>query len=210
MSMKFKRLVAASARPLGLESIARSWWHRWRRRGLPPPPHYPSETSKCRARLAPYCAGYGLDVGCGGDPVVLHALRMDLPTPYARYSELPVQLGGDAARLHWFADGQLDFVFSSHVLEDFIDTRAVLREWIRVLRPGGRLVLFCPDEQAYRAHCAATGQPYNQHHVHADFSLAFVKRALEGICPVRVLHETPLVDVYSWELVVEKTAPAPP
>jgi hypothetical protein len=57
---------------------------------------------------------------------------------------------------------------------------------------------------------AATGQPCNQHHVHADFSLAFVKRALEGICPVRILHEMPLVDVYSWELVVAKTAPAPP
>jgi len=79
-----------------------------------------------------------------------------------------------------------------------------------VLRPGGRLVLFCPDEQAYRAHCAATGQPYNQHHVHADFSLAFVKRALGESAPCAILHETPLVDVYSWELVVEKTAPAPP
>jgi hypothetical protein len=98
MSSKFKRLVAALARSLGLESIARSWWYRWQHGGLPPPPRYSSETSKCRARLAPYCAGYGLDVGCGSDPIVAHALRMDLPSPYARFSELPVQLGGDAAR----------------------------------------------------------------------------------------------------------------
>ncbi|HUL52738.1 MAG TPA: class I SAM-dependent methyltransferase, partial [Opitutaceae bacterium] len=184
-------------------------WHRWQRRRQPPPVPYSSETSKCRARLAPYCTGCGVDVGCGGDPILPQALRVDLPQPYARYSDLPVQLGGDASQLRWFADGQLDFVFSSHVLEDFADTRTVLREWLRVLRPGGRLVLYCPDEQVYRAHCAATGQPYNQHHVHADFSLAFVKRALDGLGPLRILYEAALVEIYSWELVVEKTAPPP-
>jgi len=86
MSISFKRLVATFARSLGLETVARSWCIAGsagicRRR-----PIYPSETSKCRARLTPYCAGYGLDVGCGGDPIVGHALRMDLPTPYARYT----------------------------------------------------------------------------------------------------------------------------
>lgn len=188
---------------MGLESPVRERWHRWQRRHQPAPRDFPSETSKCRARLAPFCAGYGLDIGFGGDAITPAAIRVDLPAPYAHYGDQPVQLGGDASRLPWFADGQLDFVFSSHVLEDFVDTADVLREWLRVLRPGGRLVLFCPDEQAYRAHCAATGQPYNTHHVHADFSLATVKRALAGIAAVRVLHEAPLVDAYSWELVAE-------
>jgi SAM-dependent methyltransferase len=205
-----KRAIAILLRPLGVESRVRSAWHRWQRRHQPPPASFPSETSKCRARLAPFCTGYGLDIGFGGDPITPHAIRVDLPAPYARYGDLPVQLGGDATRLSWFADGQLDFVFSSHVLEDFVDTAAVLREWMRVLRPGGRLVLFCPDELTYRAHCAATGQPYNTHHAHADFSLATAKRALTAVAPVRILHETPLVDVYSWELVAEKISPARP
>ncbi|MBI5771137.1 MAG: class I SAM-dependent methyltransferase [Verrucomicrobia bacterium] len=195
---------------LGLDSAGRRLFHRLQpsRRNRPPPP--PSETSKCRARLAPFCAGYGLDLGFGGDPIVPHAIGMDMPQPYSDVGKLPVQLGGDATRLVWFADGTLDFVFSSHLLEDFVAVGAVLREWLRVLKPGGRLIIFCPDEQVYRRHCAATGQPYNTHHVHADFSLAYVKRELARLgVPHRVLHEAALIDVYSWEIVVEKLAPTP-
>ncbi len=195
---------------IGLDSAGRQFFHRLQpsRRNQPPPP--PSETSKCRARLAPFCSGYGLDLGFGGDPIVPHAIRMDMPQPYSDVGKLPVQLGGDATRLVWFADGTLDFVFSSHLLEDFVEVGAVLQEWLRVLKPSGRLIIFCPDEQVYRRHCAATGQPYNTHHVHADFSLALVKRELARLgVPHRVLHEAALIDVYSWEIVVEKLSPGP-
>jgi SAM-dependent methyltransferase len=203
------RGVRNALKVVGLDSAGRQIFHRLQpsRRNRPPPP--PSETSKCRARLAPFCSGYGLDLGFGGDPIVPHAIGMDMPQPYSDVGKLPVQLGGDATRLVWFADGTLDFVFSSHLLEDFVDVGAVLREWLRVLKPGGRLIIFCPDEQVYRRHCAATGQPYNTHHVHADFSLAFVKRELARLgVPHRILHEAALIDVYSWEIVVEKQASA--
>jgi SAM-dependent methyltransferase len=164
---------------------------------------WPSETSKCRARLAPYCMGRGLDVGFGGDAIVEHAIRVDLVQPYAKVGRMPLQVAADGARLPC-RDGALDFVYSSHLLEDFPDTAGVLREWLRVLRVGGRLVLYCPDEPAFRRHCAATGQPYNAHHAHAEFSLAYVQRILRGIGGVRVLRAVPLVDGYSWELVVER------
>ena len=168
-----------------------------------------SETAKCRDRLAPYCTGYGLDLGPGGDPITAHAIRVDLERPYLAWGPAPVQLGGDATRLHWFRDGVLDFVYSSHLLEDFDDTEAVLREWLRVLRPSGRLVLFCPDEQVYRRHCRETGQNYNVHHRHETFSLKFVQAVLDRIGGVEVVHQNPLVDIYSWELVVAKQPPAP-
>jgi predicted SAM-dependent methyltransferase len=183
----------------------RPWWHRLRRTLNPPTPASVSETSKCRARLAPYCTGFGVDLGFGGDPITPHAVRVDFGTPYTAVGAQPVQLGGDCSRLHWFRDGVLDFVYSSHVLEDFDDTEAVLREWIRVLKPGGRLVLFCPDEQRFRAHCARTGQSYNPHHKHAHFSLPFVKGLLDRIGETRVIYENPDVDLYSWDLVVERS-----
>ena len=163
-----------------------------------------SETSRSRTTLAPFCEGYGVDLGFGGDPIAPHAIRVDLPRPYTAVGDLSVQLGGDATDLVWFRDGVLDFVYSSHLLEDFDDTERVLREWLRVLRPGGRLVILCPDEQAYRRHCAATGHPYNPHHKHADFSLDFIKRILERIGGVDFVHEAPLVAGYSWELVAVK------
>jgi predicted SAM-dependent methyltransferase len=166
---------------------------------------WPSETSKCRNRLAPYCKGYGLDLGFGGDPITPHAIRVDLPTPYTKVGESPVQLGGDASRLIWFRDECLDFIYSSHLLEDYEDTESVLREWLRVLKPSGHLVTFCPDEQVYRKHCAATGQPYNNAHKHDHFSLEFVKGILLNIGRSKNIYENPLVDVYSWELVCQKT-----
>lgn len=181
---------------LGLEPAARSLYHRYRHwRALRSARQ--SETSKCRARLASFCTGYGLDLGFGGDPIAPHAIRMDAPSPYTQVGVCPVQLGGNAADLHWFRDGVLDFVFSSHLLEDFEDTTAVLREWLRVLRPGGRLVIYCPDEACYREHCRRTGQFHNPNHKHPDFSLDFVKRRLAGLFPVRILHESAHVDAYS-------------
>jgi SAM-dependent methyltransferase len=172
-------------------------------------PHgdYQSETSKCRARLARYCVGYGVDLGPGGDPITEEAIRIDLPQPYSRAGVFPVQLGGDATKLHWFRDGVLDYVYSSHLLEDFTDTKSVLAEWLRVLRPGGHLIIFCPDEQAYRAHCDRTGQTYNQHHKLPDFSLNKVKAALGELGNTFIIYECPLIDIYSWELVAMKRSP---
>lgn len=163
-----------------------------------------SETSKCRERLETYCTGYGLDLGFGGDPINSKAIRIDLPAPYSQVGRLPVQLGGKAEDLYWFKDNVLDFVFSSHLLEDFYQTEEVLTEWIRVLKPGGRLIIFCPDEQIYRQHCKATGQPYNKQHVHEDFSLLFVKKCLEKIGATRVIYESENQNIYSWDLVCEK------
>ena len=93
-----------------------------------------SETSRSRTTLAPFCEGYGVDLGFGGDPIAPHAIRVDLPRPYTAVGDLSVQLGGDATDLVWFRDGVLDFVYSSHLLEDFDDTERVLREWLRVDR----------------------------------------------------------------------------
>jgi SAM-dependent methyltransferase len=165
-----------------------------------------SETGKCRKSLAPFCTGDGIDVGYGGDPIVRNAICMDMPNPYAGYRTHPQHLHGDARCLSWFCDGSLDFVYSSHVLEDFEDTSAVLNEWLRVLKPGGHLVLFLPDEPTYRKHCSQTGQQYNTHHVHADFGLSFVKRALGTGANLEIVHERFPVGIYSFELVLRKSS----
>jgi len=106
---------------------------------------YCSETSKHRDELRQFCTGYGLDVGFGGDPINDSAVRVDLPKPYAEAGGARVQLGGDCRNLKWFADGPLDYVYSSHLLEDFGPDQivSILREWTRVLKTGGRIVCCC-------------------------------------------------------------------
>jgi predicted SAM-dependent methyltransferase len=169
-----------------------------------PPRTLLSETSKCRDRLSKFCTGCGLDIGFGGDPILEHAIRIDLTQPYTGITGPPAQLAGDARCLKWFNTDTLDFVYSSHLLEDFEDTENILREWLRVLKPGGKLILFCPDEKVYKRYCDQTGHPYNEFHRQPDFSMEFVKNILGHIGNVRVIHEVALIDVYSWELVCEK------
>lgn len=64
------------------------------------------------------------------------------------------------ARLGRFGDGCAEFVYSSHTLEHFPreDTLAVLREWRRVLAPGGRLCLSVPDFDRILQIYQASGQ----------------------------------------------------
>lgn len=166
-----------------------------------------SETSKCRDSLAPFCQGDGLDIGYGGDPITPNAICMDLPEAYAKYLDNVQHLHGDARNLNWFKDGCLDFIYSSHVLEDFEETEPVLTEWLRVLKPGGNLVLYLPDEQTYREHCKKQGKPPNPHHIHDHFSLGYMREILDQRDDIEIIHEKFPVGIYSFELVIKKTHP---
>jgi predicted SAM-dependent methyltransferase len=126
-----------------------------------------SETSRVREIVIPHIEGlYGVDLGYGGDSICPNSINIDLPTPYTIVGRDPKHLAGDCRNLHWFANGVLDYVYSSHLLEDFDDLIGVMTEWLRVIKPGGLLILCLPDEQRYRAHCRANGTGRNMHHSH--------------------------------------------
>ena len=60
-----------------------------------------------------------------------------------------VDVVGDVSDLSRFADGAVGEIYASHVLEhfNFHRTAAVLKEWHRVLEPGGKLYVGVPDFQ---------------------------------------------------------------
>jgi len=120
-----------------------------------------SETGSRRALTVPFCQGFGVDLGSGGDPVVPFAIQIDR-NPRARHL---VHLFGDATKDLPFKDGVLDYVYSSHLLEDFKDWTPILTEWLRVIKPGGYLVIMVPDHGLFRA-AVSRGQPDNLDHKH--------------------------------------------
>ena len=104
-----------------------------------------------------------------------------------------------------FPDCSQDYVFSSHCLEDMQDTEGTLREWLRVLKPGGYLVLYLPDKDYYYN----IGHPLaNKNHKH-DFYWQDVWKGLERIGDTELVHHArygPVGDADEWsfELVVKK------
>jgi SAM-dependent methyltransferase len=104
--------------------------------------YQPAETSKSRARreregfFERYCCGSGLDVGYGGDPVVPGVRGWDLTD-------------GDAHHLKGVEDASFDFVYASHLLEHMHSPELALRNWWRVVRFGGFLIVAVPERGLY-------------------------------------------------------------
>lgn len=92
-----------------------------------------------------YFAGEGMDIGGGDDPLGrwVHAFaRMKSCRTWDKQH-------GDAEELKGVASDSLDFVASSHCLEHLHQPREALRNWCRVVRPGGVAVVTVPDFQMY-------------------------------------------------------------
>lgn len=112
-----------------------------------------NEAGKIRWEIVEWTRGRVLDIGCGGCKAFPHFLGVD--------NGKDIQLFGhqfrpdvwieDAKDLKLFASEQFDAVFSSHLLEHIEpkDVVKTLREWLRVVKPNGYLVLYLPDETLY-------------------------------------------------------------
>jgi len=92
-----------------------------------------------------YFVGQGVDIGGKPDPLSL-------------YHELFPLMGnvkvwdwedGDAQFMASVPDNSFDFVNSSHCLEHLQNPLEGLRNWLRILKPGGYLIALVPDEDLY-------------------------------------------------------------
>lgn len=109
------------------------------------------EQRKIRWEIVPYTRGRGLDLGCGPEKAFGHFIGVDNGHHEMFGYTIKPDVRADVADLSLFASGSLDFCFSSHLLEHFPHERvpSVLKEWMRVIRSGGHLVLYLPDEDLY-------------------------------------------------------------
>lgn len=130
-----------------------------------------SETDKYRHLTQKYCKGVGIDIGSQGCPVVPWAFNIDLPhEEFAFYNSNnipkgPIQICCRAEKLWMIEVGSLDFVYSSHLLEDFVDWMPILQEWVSKLKKGGKLIILVPDKEKWNA-AISQGQPPNCQHKH--------------------------------------------
>ncbi len=161
---------------------------------------YSSETEKIRPKITKYFHNSNiklvLDVGCGNDLIVPYAVGIDA-RPLDTVQLVTNSLYDLAAQLPEYA-GKVDMVFSSHALEHLGDDIRALRDWMAVLRDGGYLVLYLPDDRYYN-------NAANPDHVQVYTHDSFLARAREhlGWEPVESgLHVE--YDCYSFWVVYQK------
>lgn len=111
--------------------------------------HEQSKAAKRRIRdpdfMSRYFVGYGLDVGAGEDGLG----RWKFAFPLMRRVDHYDKSDGDAQTLGTIGDNQYDFLHASHILEHVNNTFTAMLNWIRVVRPGGYLIITLPDFQMY-------------------------------------------------------------
>lgn len=148
-----------------------------------------------------YTSGIGLDIGCGDDRIAPNAIGIDT----GHYAGIPHgAMIAKGETLPHFADQSMDFVFSSHFLEHVVDYKAALKEWWRVLKVGGNLILYLPHKDYY----PNRGQPgANPDHKH-DFHPNDIKEAMFDVFGTYfdVLEDQDRFDgdEYSFYIVVRK------
>ena len=94
-----------------------------------------------------YCAGNGLEIGAGKTPYGPNDRTTFLDK---NIDNKDATVGADIIADAWAiptVDQCFDFVLSSHVLEHMPNTILALREWVRVLKPAGDLVLILPHAE---------------------------------------------------------------
>lgn len=180
-------------------------------------PYVTAETTKAHKRrekegfFNKYCQGKGLDIGYGGDPVVPGVKGWDWEH-------------GDAQRLRRLKDETFDFVYSSHVIEHMTIPAVALKNWWRVLKRGGYLIVYGPHRDLYEKKKYLPSN-WNQDHKHFYLLDRDESPDTKGIIPLieRVLPEGKIIYAkecseghtiidpnrhsdgeYSFEVVVQK------
>ncbi len=141
------------------------------------------EASKIRWSTVPYFHGRILDVGCGPYKCFPHWIGVDNGHHWGMGG---ADVKSEATKLELFASNSCDGVFSSHLLEhiQYEEVTNTLNEWFRVIKPGGYMMLYLPDEDEYPKVGEFGANPDHKFNVSYDVIVSALKKCR-----------------YSWDIV---------
>lgn len=165
-----------------------------------------NEAAKVRWDVVPYTRGVLIDLGCGPSKIFPHAIGVDSGKDIELFGiDMKPDIWVESCEdLSDFESESADSVFSAHLLEHIADYRSALKEWWRLVKEGGYLVLYLPHRQYY----PNIGQPgANPDHQH-DFVPADIIDGMRDVPGGWDLIENEArsdADEYSFLLVFRKT-----
>lgn len=143
-----------------------------------------------------YFWGHGLDIGAGRDSLANHKKVFRGISKIDSWDKP----NGDAQYLNGVVDGYYDFVHSSHCLEHMIDPYVALRNWIRVVKPGGHVIITIPEQELYEH--GVWPSRFNRDHKWT-FTIGHTKylNIKEHINVLHLIQEMPGVRLLNLELI---------
>ena len=158
------------------------------------------ESRKCRHRIASLCRGFGLDLSVRDEKIVPSAIGVcKVRNPKA---DITLDISANDG-LGLFSDNQFDYVFDSHQLGDFTCTKAILKEWWRVVKPGGVLILYEQDKDYYPLVDTPGADPLRRKDLYWEDAWTI----LDSIGNAELFSSSRHNDSneFSWQLVARKT-----
>ena len=165
------------------------------------------ESAKVRYEVLPYLANGGFDIGCGSAKVWPHLFGIDSGKDITLFGAdvKPDIVVKDAVNLGIFADASADAAFSSHLLEHIDNWQAALREWWRLVKVGGHLVLYLPHADHYPRIGQPGANPDHKHDFTPEQIVDFCRLAFPDWALVENQTRTE-GNEYSFLLVLKKEA----
>lgn len=121
-----------------------------------------------------YCQGKGLDIGFAGyvegSKPITNSIGIDRDYP-----------GYDGINLP-FSEGSQDFVYSSHCLEHIEDYKGTIKEWHRVVKVGGFIIITVPHQYLYEKRASLPSQ-FNADHKRFYTGTSLLREIEESLLP---------------------------
>lgn len=104
------------------------------------------------------------------------------------------------------AEGPFDFILSVDVMEHIEDDRAVFRNFARVLRPGGYVLVNTPSDLGGSDVSEAGASSFIEEHVRDGYNLEELKAKLReaGLEPVRSLYTYGPYGSLAWRMLIKR------
>lgn len=160
-----------------------------------------NESKKIVWEVAPYLRGRGLDIGAGDFKILPHAISVDNMDHQQFGFNVRPDIIAEADDLSLFATQSMDWVYSSHTLEHVDDMTLTLRQWWRVVKVGGLLVMYLPHKDFY----PNIGEPGANPSHKRDFLPEDVIKAMPDGWDLLVKQDRNEDMEYSFLLVFKKT-----
>ncbi len=144
-----------------------------------------------------------IDIGCGNLKTFKNSIGLDIVPG----GEVIDQIGGeepskadiscDVSQPLPLEEKSIDLAVARHILEHMIDPITAVRNWIKPLKIGGRLVISVPNEHLIRS------IPMNPEHVHA-WTPEWIKVFLEAVGGLKLVDIWDSENGISFSLIAEK------